>query len=138
MCCRKIPVFANESGDGAFEGSLRGISGHLKWVEMGEHDAKSWNGTPVEDIIELTDRRCDQHRNHLGNIGLNEPLSEKELEAVRRCLQRGNPLANVSWVQTTARRLGLESTLCLRGHPEVCPVQKRQNNCPVPFSFLRL
>ncbi len=29
--------------------------------ETGENDAKSWNDTPSEDIIESTDRRCDQN-----------------------------------------------------------------------------
>ncbi len=38
--CSRIPVLANEWGDGAFQGSLRGISGHQKWVETGENDAK--------------------------------------------------------------------------------------------------
>ena len=60
MCRRflvtKFLIFANECGDGAFQGSLRGISGHQKWIETGDNDACSWNDTPSEDIIESTDR----------------------------------------------------------------------------------
>ena len=74
VSCNRIPVFANECENGAFQESLRGITGHQKWVETGENDAKSWNDTPSEDIIESTDRRCDQNRIHLGNVGSPEEL----------------------------------------------------------------
>ena len=46
---------------------------------------------------------------------VNEPLSEQELDAVRRCVRRGIPRCDASWVKTTAHRLGLESTLSPRG-----------------------
>lgn len=46
---------------------------------------------------------------------VNEPLSEQELDAVRRCVRRGSPLGDASWVKTTARRLALESTLSAGG-----------------------
>lgn len=49
---------------------------------------------------------------------VNEPLSDKELEAIRRCTQRGSPLGNEAWVEAIARRLGLESTLRPRGRPK--------------------
>ncbi len=67
---------------------------------------------------------------------VNEPLSEQELEAVRRCLRRGRPLGDASWVKTTARRLGLESTLRPRSRRRVRAVQKTQNDesCPLFFS----
>ena len=58
---------------------------------------------------------------------VNEPLSEQELDAVRRCVRRGSPLGDESWVKTTARRLGFESTLRPRGHPSVRPVQSSEN-----------
>ncbi len=59
---------------------------------------------------------------------VNEPLFEQELDAVRRCVRRGSPLGDASWVKTTARRLGLESTLRPRGRPRVRPAQNTQNN----------
>jgi putative transposase len=50
---------------------------------------------------------------------VNEPLSAAELEAVRRCAVRGSPLGNRAWIESTAKRLGLESTLRPRGRPKV-------------------
>ena len=32
-------------------------------------DAKLWNGTPSDDIIGPTNRRCGWNRFHLGNVG---------------------------------------------------------------------
>jgi putative transposase len=43
--------------------------------------------------------------------------SEAELQAVRRCVNRGCPFGRPDWVATTARQLGLESTLRQRGRP---------------------
>jgi putative transposase len=48
---------------------------------------------------------------------VNEPQAEGELEAIRRCVQRGQPLGSAAWVVRAARRLGLESTLRPRGRP---------------------
>jgi putative transposase len=42
---------------------------------------------------------------------VNEPQTEAELEAIRRAVRRGQPFGSTNWVQQTARRLGLESTL---------------------------
>ncbi|MFQ5492294.1 MAG: transposase [Phycisphaerae bacterium] len=63
--------------------------------------------------------------NWVGQV--NEPLSEQEMDAVRQCLRRGSPLGDAGWVKTTARRLGLESTLRPRGRPRVRPDRKTQN-----------
>ena len=48
---------------------------------------------------------------------VNEPLSDQELEAVRRCAQRGQPWGSPAWIESTARRCSLESTLRPRGRP---------------------
>lgn len=50
---------------------------------------------------------------------VNEPLTVSELDAVRRSVQRGSPYGNSNWVETTAQRLGLTSTLRPRGRPQV-------------------
>jgi putative transposase len=50
---------------------------------------------------------------------VNEPLTERELAAVRRSAQRGSPFGESSWIETTAQRLGLASTLRPRGRPQV-------------------
>ena len=42
---------------------------------------------------------------------VNEPQTEAELEAIRRCVARGQPYGGEQWVRRTAEQLGLESTL---------------------------
>jgi hypothetical protein len=70
MSCHRIPVNANDCGDSALRCSLRGDLARQKKVQTDENDATSWNDTRFEDTIESIDRRCDQNRIHLGNVGL--------------------------------------------------------------------
>jgi putative transposase len=49
---------------------------------------------------------------------VNRPLTEAELAAVRKSVQRGTPFGSGDWSQRTVRRLGLESTLRPRGRPK--------------------
>lgn len=46
-----------------------------------------------------------------------EPLSLREKQRLQWCLKRGAPYGDESWVQATARRCQLESTLRSRGRP---------------------
>ena len=48
---------------------------------------------------------------------VNQPQTEGELEAIRRSVTRSQPYGTEDWVQTTAKDLGLESTLRSRGRP---------------------
>jgi putative transposase len=48
---------------------------------------------------------------------VNEPQTEAEVEAIRRCLRRGSPFGDDVWIQQTAAQLGLETTLRGRGRP---------------------
>ena len=53
----KMTLFRDPSPSAALVASGRatdGISGNLKWVETGENDAKSWNGTLYEAIIRIS------------------------------------------------------------------------------------
>ena len=52
---------------------------------------------------------------------VNEPQTEAELEALRKCVRRGRPFGSASWQRRTARRLGLESSLRPRGRPRKTP-----------------
>lgn len=56
---------------------------------------------------------------------VNQPGMAAEIEAVRRCVQRGAPYGQVKWTRRTASLLGLESTLRPRGRPVKgsCPVK---------------
>jgi putative transposase len=49
---------------------------------------------------------------------VNAPLSDKELEAVRRSVVRGCPFGGAKWTKSISQRLGLESTLRPRGRPK--------------------
>lgn len=54
---------------------------------------------------------------------VNEPLTDKELAAIRRSAQRGSPLGDATWMESIVQRLGLESTLRPRGRPQVRPIK---------------
>jgi putative transposase len=48
---------------------------------------------------------------------INEPQSEAELAALRKCIERGTPYGKEPWQHATAERLGLEASLHPRGRP---------------------
>ena len=48
---------------------------------------------------------------------VNRPLTQKELDSVRRSVRRGRPFGDDTWTKTIAKELGLESTLRPRGRP---------------------
>jgi putative transposase len=48
---------------------------------------------------------------------VNRAQPAAELEALRRSAQRGQPFGGDRWIQSTAKRLGLESSLRPRGRP---------------------
>ena len=49
---------------------------------------------------------------------VNRPLTEAELEALRRSVNRGTPYGSERWQKRTATQLDLESTLRPRGRPK--------------------
>ena len=48
---------------------------------------------------------------------VNKPASEKELKALRQSCNRGSPYGDQDWVEKTAKKFGLESTLRKPGRP---------------------
>lgn len=48
-------------------------------------------------------------------------LTKKEREQLQWCIRRGCPFGDAGWVETAARRLGLESTMRPRGRPRKFP-----------------
>jgi len=48
---------------------------------------------------------------------VNVPETEAELEAIRRCVQRGSPYGGAPWTERAAEQLGLQPTLRGRGRP---------------------
>jgi putative transposase len=52
-----------------------------------------------------------------------QPQTEAEVERLRENLRRGRPFGDLPWMQQTAARLGLESSLRPRGRPRKTPVE---------------
>jgi putative transposase len=48
---------------------------------------------------------------------VNRPLMAAEIEAVRRCVNRGAPYGSAAWVARAATEMGLESAVRPRGRP---------------------
>ena len=85
-----------------------------RWLQKPEPDPKLLSPWPLPRLPGWVDR-------------VNEPLSQPELDAVRRCAQRGTPLGDEGWVESMARRLNLESTMRPRGRPRVRHPKKQPN-----------
>jgi putative transposase len=49
---------------------------------------------------------------------VNDPHNEKELAELRRCKERGRPFGEGEWTATTAKRLGIESSMRDPGRPK--------------------
>ena len=69
-----------------------------RWLTQPETDPKLLSPWPLPKLPNWVQR-------------VNEPLSEKEIEAVRWSVKRGTLFGNETWVESTVRRLDLESTL---------------------------
>jgi putative transposase len=76
-----------------------------RWLQKPQRDPKLLSAWPIPRSPNWADR-------------VHEPLTERELAAVRRSAQRGQPLGDASWTETIARRLKLESTMRPRGRPK--------------------
>lgn len=76
-----------------------------RWLQNPEPTPKLLSAWPLPRLPNWAER-------------VNQPLTDKELEAVRRCAHRGQPMGEESWVESVARRLNLESTLRPRGRPK--------------------
>jgi putative transposase len=48
---------------------------------------------------------------------VNRPQTEAEVEAIRRCVNRGQPFGSGAWIERCAEKLGLQFTLRPRGRP---------------------
>ena len=53
-----------------------------------------------------------------------QPQTTAEVAALRRCVDRGRPLGQDSWVRRTALALGLQTTLRPRGRPKKAKLNK--------------
>ena len=85
-----------------------------RWLQKPEPNPPLLSGWPIHRLPNWIDR-------------VNTELSDQELDSVRRCAQRGAPLGDECWVESIARRLGLESTMRPRGRPRVRPMGEIPN-----------
>jgi putative transposase len=80
-----------------------------RWIKKPEPEPKLLSTWPLSRLPRWIDR-------------VNKALTEKELETVRRSVTRGCPLGKSEWIEATAKRTGLLSTLRPRGRPRVSEV----------------
>ncbi|MBC8353148.1 MAG: transposase [Planctomycetes bacterium] len=91
-----------------------------RWLQTPEPDPKLLSPWPIARLPKWVKR-------------VNQPLTKRELDAVRLSAQRGRPLGDEAWVKSTAGRLNLESTIRPRGRQRVRPQAKETNKdaCPL-------
>jgi putative transposase len=77
-----------------------------RWLQKPEPDPQLLSTWPMPRLPHWVQR-------------VNEPLTDRELESVRQSTRRGSPYGERSWVESIAKRLGLQSTLRPRGRPPI-------------------
>ncbi len=82
-----------------------------RWCSAAQRMAPTTENAPT-----LSDGPLPWPRNWLEQVS--RPLTEKELDAVRRSLERGQPYGSEAWIKHAAVKLGLASTLRPRGRPK--------------------
>ena len=87
----------------------------FRWLTKPEPEPKLLSPWPIARLPNWANR-------------VNEPLSDRELEAVRWSVKRGSPFGCEAWMESAARRLELESTPRPRGRPHVRFFPKTPNN----------
>jgi putative transposase len=80
-----------------------------RWSSLWQRGVEGGGGLLVEGPVPLP----GEWREYV-----NQPETESELEAMRRSVVRGCPYGEASWVERTARKLGLEATLRRPGRPK--------------------
>ena len=85
-----------------------------RWLQKAEPEPRLLSPWPISRLPKWADR-------------VNQALSDQELKAIRRSVQRGAPLGDECWVESIARRLNLESTMRPRGRPRVRRLQPERN-----------
>lgn len=65
----------------------------------------------------------EQPKNYIAWV--NQPMNDSDLQAIRRCVEKGCPYGTEIWTLKTAKQLGIESTLHQRGRPKKLKGVKR-------------
>jgi len=83
-----------------------------RWLQEPEPEPRLLSSWPIARLPGWVDR-------------VNEALTDDELESVRRSARRGSPFGHASWVESSAKRLGLDSTLRPQGRLQVRSTDKQ-------------
>jgi hypothetical protein len=87
----------------------------FRWFQRPEPEPKLLTAWPISRSPSWVDR-------------VNQALTDTELQAIRTSAQRGSPFGDANWVESTAKRLNLESSLRPRGRPRVHFDDENENN----------
>ncbi len=86
-----------------------------RWLQRPEPEPKLLTAWPISRSPKWVER-------------VNQALTDAELQAIRTSAQRGSPFGDDRWVESTAKRLNLESSLRPRGRPRVRFDPENENN----------
>lgn len=86
-----------------------------RWLEKPEPEPKLLTGWPIARLPNWTAR-------------VNQAMLASELERIRNSAQRGSPFGDSEWTESTAKRLGIESSLRPQGRPRVRFNKDGRNN----------
>jgi len=86
-----------------------------RWLQKSEPAPKLLSPWPIARLPNWVDR-------------VNAALTKGELDAVGHSIRRSSPWGEKDWIESTARRLGLESTLRSRGRPRIRQLPETTNN----------
>jgi len=89
-------------------------AGLVKRAENWEWSSAAWWSREDRPTF-LHEGPTDRGRHWLTDV--NRPMSDAELAAIHRSVNRGTPWGSEPWQRRTAARLGLESALRPRGRP---------------------
>lgn len=78
-----------------------------------------WNWNSGSSRMKLAEWPLPRQPNWIERV--NCPLNEREEKQLKQAIARGRPFGDAGWIETTARRLDLESTLRNRGRPRKFP-----------------
>jgi putative transposase len=77
-----------------------------RWLQTPELDPPLLSPWPIPRLPGWVDR-------------VNAALTDRELMSVQESAQRGRPFGDLDWVESSVKRLGLQSTINPRGRPSV-------------------
>jgi putative transposase len=85
-----------------------------RWLQKTEAEPALLSPWPIARLPRWVDR-------------VNEALTQQELENIRTSIRRGRPFGEDTWLKSSAKRLGLESTFRPRGRPQIRPTTRNHN-----------